>query len=187
MPAWNAGSRVSSNLATHCCVERASKTTRPRSNCKKNGSPTAVCYHTPCTTASRFWARTNFHLAAYTWHWRIDIIFVWKRHGNMSPLTGIRVNTNHKRIASCAEYQVGAQSQVTPPPIAVSSVLTTQPPPIRIRWIGTSRMVSHIRHNSEPNLGGYDSPLDCLHFALACKYHFCMEVMKTCLRALASE
>ena len=42
----------------------------------------ALWYHTPGTTTSRFSAETIFPWAAQTWHWRIDIIFIWRRHTN---------------------------------------------------------------------------------------------------------
>ena len=37
---------------------------------------------------------------------------------------------------------------------------------------GTRRAVSHIDHNSESILGRNDSPLSCLHLALAYRYYF---------------
>ena len=50
--------------------------------------------------------------------------------------------------------------------IAVSSVLATPPLPIRQHGIGTHRMVSDTRHNSELILARSDSSLRCLHLAL---------------------
>ena len=61
------------------------------------------------------------------------------------------------------------------PLIAVSNVLTIRPWPIRQTRIGTSRIGSHTRHNSEKILGGNNSPLGCVHLALANRYWFCME------------
>ena len=55
-------------------------------------------------------------------------------------------------------------------------VLTTRPWPVRKKnRTGTSRMVSHTRHNNEPTLSRTDSPPDCLHMTLAYRYYFCME------------
>ena len=48
----------------------------------------AVCYHTPDRTASRLWAGTILHWAAYIWHWRINMIVIWRKHNNMSSGTG---------------------------------------------------------------------------------------------------
>ena len=62
----------------------------------------------------------------------------------------------------------------TPPPAIMPSVLTTRPRPICQKRTGTSRMVSHFRHNSKPTLSRNDSSLGCLHQALAYKYYFGM-------------
>ena len=43
---------------------------------------------------------------------------------------------------------------------------TGRDPSVKKR-IGTSRVVSHTQHNSEPILGRNDSPLGCLHLTLA--------------------
>ena len=48
-------------------------------------------------------------------------------------------------------------------------------PSVRQKRTGTSRIVSHTRHNNEPTLSRNDSPLDCLHLTLAHRYYFCME------------
>ena len=67
----------------------------------------------------------------------------------------------------------GPQNLRDPPPV-VASVLTTRPWPIRRQKnrIGTSWAVSHIGYNSESILGRNDSPLGCLHLALAYRYYF---------------
>ena len=46
----------------------------------KKGLAPAERHHTLATTVSWFWAGTIPHWAAYTWHWRIDIILY---EGNM--------------------------------------------------------------------------------------------------------
>ena len=45
------------------------------------------------------------HRAAYTWHWSIDIMFVWRGHNNFPPCTGSSVNTHYERIVPCAGCQ----------------------------------------------------------------------------------
>ena len=40
--------------------------------------------------------------------------------------------------------------KATPPPATMPIVLTTRPWPVRQKRTGTSRMVSHTRHNNEP-------------------------------------
>ena len=50
----------------------------------KNGLALAIWYHTPGTTMSRLWAVMILNCAAYTWHWRIDVIFVWMKQKSMS-------------------------------------------------------------------------------------------------------
>ena len=91
------------NSATHQCAEfpTHSAMTRP----SKNGLALAAWYHKPGTTASRLWEGRFLHWAAYAWQWRIDIIFVWRKHENMSPCTGSSVNTSYERVASCAGCQ----------------------------------------------------------------------------------
>ena len=81
--------------------------------------------------------------------------FVWRKHENMSPCTGSRVNANYERIASWGGYQCWTT--------VVASVLTTRPWPIRQRRISTSWAVSHAGYNSESILGWNDPPLGCLH------------------------
>ena len=70
-----------------------------------NGLALAIWYHTPGKTMSRLWAGTILHCTAYTWHRRIDISFVWRKHENMYPRTGIRVVTSYEGMASCAGTQ----------------------------------------------------------------------------------
>ena len=41
------------------------------------------------------------------------------------------------------------------------------------KWTGTSRMVSHNRHNNEPTLSMNDSPLGCVHLTVVYRYYFC--------------
>ena len=95
------------NSATHImpCV----LTTRPWPTHQKNGLALAVFYHTP-GTASRLWAGASLHWAAYTWHWHIDIISLWRKHGNMSLCTGSRANASYGWIASCAGTQFQMQA-----------------------------------------------------------------------------
>ena len=65
----------------------------------------------------------------------------------------------------------GPQSfKATPPPAIITSALTTRPWPVRQTRTGTSRMVSHTRHNNEPTLSRNDSPLGWLHMALMHRY-----------------
>ena len=59
-----------------------------------------------------------------------------------------------------------------PPPTIVYNAITTRPWPTRLKEIGISWMTSHTEHNSESILSRNDSPLDCLHLALACRYYF---------------
>ena len=49
-------------------------TTRPWLIRQSGLAPTER-YHTSATTASRFWVETILHWTAYTWHWRIDILY----------------------------------------------------------------------------------------------------------------
>ena len=100
---------------------------------------------------------------------------IWRRHENMSLCTGSWVHSNNVRIAS----RVGAQFRTRasesqkhlPLPTVVSSVLTTRPWPTHpSKRNGTSWTVSPIARNSESILSRNDSPLNCLHLALAYKY-----------------
>ena len=50
--------------------------------------------------------KNEFPVAAYTWHWRTDMIIAWVRHENASPCTGNRVNANYERIVLWAGYQL---------------------------------------------------------------------------------
>ena len=84
------------------------------------------------------------------------IIFVWRKHENISGCTGIRVITIYERIASC----VGTQYRLWP---------------VCQKRTGNSRIASHTRHSNEPTLSRNDSPLGCLHLELAFRYYFCME------------
>ena len=94
-----------------------------------------------------------FHSKAYS---SSDMsYFVWRKHENMSPCTGSRVNANYEQIASWGGYQCWTT--------VVASVLTTRPWPIRQRRISTSWAVSHAGYNSESILGWNDPPLGCLH------------------------
>ena len=110
--------------------------------------------------------------------WEVIINFtslLQKRHENMSPCTGFYVNTNYERIASRAGCQLRTRalmSQATPRPTAGSSVLETQPWPIRQKRIGTSRMVGITHPAQQSILGRNDSPLGHLHLALAYRYSF---------------
>ena len=70
----------------------------------------------------------------------------------------------------CEPWVPRTSLKATPPPVAVSSVLTNRPRPICHKRIGASRMVSHTRHNSKLILDRKDSPPGCLHMALAYKY-----------------
>ena len=58
-----------------------------------------LCY---ITNPGQHWAlaETSLPWAAYTWHWRISIIFVWSNYYKWSPCTGCRVNFHQERIAS---------------------------------------------------------------------------------------
>ena len=126
--------------------------------------------------------------------WEVIINFtslLQKTHENMSPCTGFNVNTNYERIASRAGCQLRTRalmSQATPRPTAGSSVLETQPWPIRQKRIGTSRMVHvGITHPAQQSiLGRNDSPLGHLYLALAYRYFFYGGGMGTCFRAVTS-
>ena len=86
---------------------------------------------------------------------------------------------NYQLWANCVMYWnpvsiAGSHSlKATPPPTIMLGVLTTRPWPVRQKRTGTSRMVSHTRHDNGPTLSMNDSPLVRLHLALAYKYHFC--------------
>ena len=97
------------------------------------------------------------------------IVFVWRRHENMSLYTASRVRTRYERIGSSDVYKLrkrASESQATVPPAAVPGVPTTRPWPIRQKRIGTNRMLSNTRHNSELILDRDDSPLGCFHLAM---------------------
>ena len=57
------------------------------------------------------------------------IIFVWRKHENMSPCTGSRVYFRHQWIASCAGTQF--PTWATPPPTIMPSVLAIRSWPTR--------------------------------------------------------
>ena len=93
----------------------------------------------------------------------VCIIFVWRKHEITSKRTGSRVNSSYERIASCAGTQVRTRPQspkATPPPTIGPNVLTTRSWPNRQKRIGTSCMVSHTRHISNPILDRNESPLE---------------------------
>ena len=114
------------NSATRDCTESPihSAMTHPS---KPIG--TSLWYQTPGTTAIRLWARTILHWASYSWHWHEDIIFVWRKHDDISPCIDNRVNTSCKRTTSSAGTQFRMRLKVTPPPSIVPRVLTTWPWP----------------------------------------------------------
>ena len=102
-------------------------------------------------------------------------LFLWRKHEIMSPCTGSRVITELLHVLELSS-DCGPQSfKATPPPSIMPSVITTRTWPARQKRSGTSRMVSHSRHNNEPTLSRNDSALGCLHLALAYRYYFCME------------
>ena len=96
-------------------------------------------WHEPCgiTRRSQQWVGSGqeiFHWAAYTpGTAHIDIIFVWRRHGNMYPRTGSRVNANYEQIASWAGCQVHtgssriSETYGNSSPTAVPGMLITRP------------------------------------------------------------
>ena len=101
---------------------------------------------------------------------------VRRKHKNMSPCTG-SVNTSYERSTSCTDSQFRARTPESPGNSAThycAECPNTRTGPTGQKRIGTRRMVSHTRHNSEPILGRNASPLGCLHLALAYRYHFCI-------------
>ena len=67
---WTGDPRIlETPLALNCCSQHLDPSV-------KNRLAPPEWYHTLVTTASRFWAGMILHWAAYTWHWRIDIINV---------------------------------------------------------------------------------------------------------------
>ena len=103
-----------------------------------------------------------------TFIWRL-LLFVWRKHENMYPCTGSRDLPVMSELLHVLEpsFDRGPQSlKATPPPAIMPSALTTQPWPVRQKRTGTSRMVSHSRHNNEPTLSRKDSALGCLQLAL---------------------
>ena len=92
----------------------------------------------------------------------------------MPPCTGTRLNTNYEQIASWGgcqwrtgdhrilETNLAAHSCSQRPNHSAMTHPLTQ--------IGTISAVSHMGYNSESIVGRNDSPLSCLHLALAYMY-----------------
>ena len=96
----------------------------------------------------------------------------------MFPCTGSRVNVNYEQIALWVPYSIRKLQSLTDnysPAVAVVSMLTTRPWPIRQERIDNSFRVSYASHSSETILDRKESPLSDLHLALALRYYFCME------------
>ena len=69
------------------------------------------------------------------------IVFVWRRHENISMYTASRVRTRYELIGSSDVYKLrkrASESQATAPPAAVPGVPTTRPWPIRQKLIVTN-------------------------------------------------
>ena len=114
------------------------------------------------------------------WSWSKDLLlnfhfhymtsFVWRKHQNMSHCNGSPVITNYEWFASCAwtGFDRGPQSLKASPPSAIRlSVLANLSWSVSQTYTGASHMVSHTWHNNELTLSKNDSPLGCLHLALA--------------------
>ena len=80
-------------------------------------------------TVSWYWAGTILYWFAYTWHWRIDIL--WRGRGNLFPCTSSRMNIDYEcRIVSLAGCKLRTQApeyQASLPQAAVSGKLDTAP------------------------------------------------------------
>ena len=85
---------------------------------------------------------------------------------------------NYELWANCSmcfnqDLHTGVSIKTTPPPAIMPGFLTTRSWPVRQKKrAGTSRKVLHTRQNNEPSLSRNNSPLTCLHLALAYRYHF---------------
>ena len=113
----------------------------------------------------------NLHESVYAYY------FVWRKHENVSPCTGSRVNTNYERFASWD----GCQRHPSPPTF-VASVLTSRPWPVRQKN-GLAPTGRYHTLAIESILGTNYSPLGCLHLALARRYYFVWrkhEIMSLC-------
>ena len=92
--------------------------------------------------------------------------------------TGSKVNTSYRWIAYFAGTQFWTRAPVSQGNSATrcyANSKVTRPRPTCLKWIGTNWMISHTQHNSEPTQSRNDSPLGCLHLALAFRYNYCME------------
>ena len=101
--------------------------------------------------------RPNKRLSKQWWGWWFETPSspLW-RHCNVLTAEYIPIMSELLHVLDAPNPRI---SEITPPPTAVLSVLTSWPRPFRQKRIGTSIMVSHIRHNSEPILSRKDSPL----------------------------
>ena len=94
----------------------------------------------------------------------------------MAPCIGSRVNYNYEPIASRVGAQFRTQALESQrhlhPPSVMSNVLTTRPWPVRAKtnW----HQLNGITHWTQQRIDSEqeDSPLDCLHLALAFRYYF---------------
>ena len=111
------------------------------------------------TTASWYWVGTIRYWFAYTWHWRIAIL--WRRRGNISPCTGSRVNINYEWIASLAGSKLRTQSpeyQASLPQAAVSGKLDNAP---------------SVKHELLPATGYHTPSTTADRLNLASTYRYC--------------
>ena len=118
-----------------------------------------------------------------------QLTYLWYS-GDMVTYTDSRMNTKHERIASwdkCQfrtadpEYQI-----IIPPPSDAASMLAIRPWPIHQKCIGITWAVKRTGRNSESFMDRNDSPLDCLHLALASRYHSYGGDMRTRFRSQAA-
>ena len=138
-----------------------------------------MCHHYSNATRRKY---TSMKLSTKSKFFFRSYYFLWRKHENMSPCTGSKVNTNYEHIASwggcqCWTGEPGIVESPLPPAV-VASVLNTRPWPIHTKRID-SRAASHIGYNSESIPGRNDSPLGCLHLALAYRYYFAWKKQET--------
>ena len=99
-------------------------------------------YQIPATKASRFLSRDNSPLGClHLGHWPIDINFVWRTHGNMSPCISSWVN--YELIATYPECRMFSSSDPLQckdhfPDIGFPTMMK-----IRRSWIGILIPIRH--------------------------------------------
>ena len=105
----------------------------------------------------------------------LNMILRWKRHENISPCIGSRVNSKYEGIALRVGAQFRTQASESqrhlPPPTVMSNVLTIRAWPAAKNRL-TSAECCHTLYATASPFEQERFPLHCLHLVLAYRYCF---------------